>query len=101
MRVRAYLKINLSLLVLGMRVDASVLPYIAAWRCADVPYFLQGGTALGVERGDMLFPLIDRPRAWVTLIVPSFRVSTKDAYAWFDAERVGADRRVRPGADPS
>ena len=27
---------------------------------ADVPYFLEGGTALGLERGDLLFPLVDR-----------------------------------------
>ena len=29
---------------------------------ADVPYFFEGGTALGLERGDLLFPLIDRRR---------------------------------------
>ena len=26
---------------------------------ADVPYFFEGGTVLGLERGDLLFPLID------------------------------------------
>src|SRR5262244_1191420 len=36
---------------------------------ADVPYFFEGGTVLGLERGDLLFPLLDRPRAWVVLVV--------------------------------
>ncbi len=57
---------------------------MAAALGADVPFFLEGGTVLGLEHGDRLFPLIDPPRAWVTLVIPSFGVSTKDAYAWFD-----------------
>jgi len=60
---------------------------------ADVPYFLEGGTVLGVERGDLLFPLIDRPAAWVVLVLPEFGVSTKEAFGWFDeAARGGGDR---------
>jgi 4-diphosphocytidyl-2-C-methyl-D-erythritol kinase len=59
---------------------------------ADVPYFLEGGTVLGVERGDLLFPLIDRPAAWVVLVVPEFGVSTKEAFAWFDEAARGVGR---------
>lgn len=66
------------------RVDETRLPDIAASIGADVPYFLQGGTVLGLERGDLLYPLMDHPSAWVTLVVPSFGVSSKDAYAWWD-----------------
>ncbi|MFN7985032.1 MAG: 4-(cytidine 5'-diphospho)-2-C-methyl-D-erythritol kinase [Vicinamibacterales bacterium] len=51
---------------------------------ADVPFFLDGGTALGVERGDLLFPLVDAPPAWVVIARPNFGVSTKDAYGWWD-----------------
>ena len=46
------------------------------WRAtlgADVPYFLEGGTALGLDRGDVLYPLADHPPAWVTLVLPAFR----------------------------
>jgi 4-diphosphocytidyl-2-C-methyl-D-erythritol kinase len=57
---------------------------IAARLGADVPFFLDGGTALGIGRGDVLFPLIDQPPAWVTLAIPSFGVSTREAYLWFD-----------------
>jgi 4-diphosphocytidyl-2-C-methyl-D-erythritol kinase len=52
---------------------------------ADVPYFFEGGTVLGLERGDLLFPLIDRRPAWVVLVLPDFGVSTKEAFAWFDS----------------
>ena len=57
---------------------------------ADVPYFFEGGTVLGLERGDLLFPLIDRPPAWVVLVFPPFGVSTKEAFAWWDARPIGA-----------
>ena len=63
---------------------------------ADVPFFLQGGTALGAGRGDEIFPVDDITRFGVVLIKPSFGVSTADAYAWLDADRVsGADSPVR------
>lgn len=62
---------------------------------ADVPYFLSGGTALGVDRGDVLFPLADRPSQPVIIVRPPFGVSTRDAYAWWDAERENG-RRIRP-----
>jgi 4-diphosphocytidyl-2-C-methyl-D-erythritol kinase len=88
------------------RVDAKRLPGIAASLGADVPYFLEGGTVLGLGRGDVLYPLIDQPRAWVTLIIPAFGISTKDAYSWFDQEiagdphdRGGTNLPVRAGAD--
>jgi 4-diphosphocytidyl-2-C-methyl-D-erythritol kinase len=69
------------------RVDASRLPELAAALGADVPYFLAGGTVLGLERGDLLFQLVDSPPVWVTIVVPAFGVSTKDAYSWLDRDR--------------
>jgi 4-diphosphocytidyl-2-C-methyl-D-erythritol kinase len=51
---------------------------------ADVPYFLEGGTVLGLERGDLLFPLVDPPPAWLVLVLPDFGVGTKDAFEWLD-----------------
>jgi 4-diphosphocytidyl-2-C-methyl-D-erythritol kinase len=66
----------------------------AAGLGADVPYFLEGGTVLGLERGDLLFPLLDYPAAWVVLALPGFGVSTKDAFAWWDAEE--SDRSDGP-----
>ena len=51
---------------------------------ADVPYFLEGGAMLGLERGDLLFRLAEPPPAWVVLVLPDFGVSTRDAFGWFD-----------------
>jgi len=60
---------------------------IAASLGADVPFFLLGGTALGVERGDVLFPLPDLPASWVAIAVPPLPISTAAAYAWWDERR--------------
>lgn len=66
---------------------------VAARLGADVPFFLTGGTALGIGRGDRLFLLPDLPPAWVAIACPAFGVSTKDAYAWLDEDRaMGRDR---------
>jgi 4-diphosphocytidyl-2-C-methyl-D-erythritol kinase len=75
------------------RVASGKVGAAAAALGADVPYFLEGGAALGLERGDLLFPLADPPRAWVVLALPDFGVSTRDAFGWFDQR---ADTQVGP-----
>jgi 4-diphosphocytidyl-2-C-methyl-D-erythritol kinase len=54
---------------------------------ADVAFFLSGGTALGLGRGDEVYPLADLPQHWIVLLVPGFGVSSPEAYEWYDAER--------------
>ena len=83
------------------RVGESELRRIAASLGADVPYFFEGGTVLGVERGDLLFRLSDHPAAWVVLVLPAFGVSTKDAYGWFDKDNkvVGRAFQASRGAN--
>lgn len=67
---------------------------VAASLGADVPFFLTGGTALGLGRGDVIYALDDVPPAWVVLVRPDFGVSTADAYRWADAAPApGPDRR--------
>jgi 4-diphosphocytidyl-2-C-methyl-D-erythritol kinase len=68
-------------------VRASQLTDIAATLGADVPFFLSGGTALGLGRGDEVYPLTDLPRHWIVLVIPGFGVSSADAYKWYDEER--------------
>src|SRR5687768_13356457 len=68
-------------------VKPAQLTDVAATLGADVPFFLAGGTALGLGRGDEIYPLADLPRHWVVLLVPGFGVSTSDAYGWYDGER--------------
>jgi 4-diphosphocytidyl-2-C-methyl-D-erythritol kinase len=69
------------------RLEPARLVAIAARLGADVPYFFMGGTALGVERGDRVFPLADHPKAWVVIVRPDDGVSTADAYRWLDDHR--------------
>ena len=66
------------------RVADEKVRHAAAALGADVPYFFEGGAVLGLDRGDLLFPLVDPPAAWVVLVLPDFGVSTKDAFGWFD-----------------
>jgi 4-diphosphocytidyl-2-C-methyl-D-erythritol kinase len=60
---------------------------LAAMLGSDVPFFLQGGTAVGVGRGDEIYPVDDVARLGIVVIKPSFGVATGDAYAWFDEDR--------------
>ncbi|MGC4080968.1 MAG: hypothetical protein QM736_02335 [Vicinamibacterales bacterium] len=80
-----------------MRLSDVELHAIARGLGADVAFFLEGGTALGVERGDLLFPLQDASPAWVVLVRPDFGVSTKDAYTWWDEAFERAGRQVPVG----
>jgi 4-diphosphocytidyl-2-C-methyl-D-erythritol kinase len=47
---------------------------------SDVPFFLNGGTALGVGRGDQISPLPDFPSKHLVIIFPGVHVSTAEAY---------------------
>ena len=46
----------------------------------DVPFFLFGGTALCVGRGDEIFPLAHQVDVPIVLILPDFAISTAAAY---------------------
>jgi 4-diphosphocytidyl-2-C-methyl-D-erythritol kinase len=67
----------------GAQADLSV---VAAGLGSDVPYFLHGGTALGLSRGEDLYPLEDLGVFSVVLALPAFGVATADAYRWFDED---------------
>jgi len=64
----------------------ALLP-VAATLGSDVPFFLMGGTALGLGRGERLYPLVNRPRRHVVVVLPDFGVSTPDAYRWLAKDR--------------
>jgi len=104
MMVRLHKRIPLEAGLGGGSADAAaaLVALAAAWRVplrpaqiadvaatlgADVPFFLAGGTALGLGRGDEIYPLADMPRHWIVLLIPGFGVSTSEAYGWWDAER--------------
>ena len=85
-----------------LEIDPTTLSRIGARLGADVPFFFVGGTALGLGRGDDIYPLADLPTVHVVVLRPIFGVSTIDAYSWFDQEkrrprRDPAQRPVPPG----
>jgi 4-diphosphocytidyl-2-C-methyl-D-erythritol kinase len=47
---------------------------------SDVPFFLLGGTALGLGRGTELYPLPDAKRTHAFLVAPGVHVSTAEAF---------------------
>jgi 4-diphosphocytidyl-2-C-methyl-D-erythritol kinase len=60
---------------------------IAAGLGADVPFFLFGGRAVAVNRGDEVYPLPDSPKRTILVVSPhDIGVSTKEAYQWVSAE---------------
>ncbi|HVW05435.1 MAG TPA: 4-(cytidine 5'-diphospho)-2-C-methyl-D-erythritol kinase [Vicinamibacterales bacterium] len=63
---------------------------LAAEIGSDVPFFLLGGTAIGLGRGDELYPVDDVAKLGVIVIKPSFGVATADAYRWLDEARASA-----------
>jgi 4-diphosphocytidyl-2-C-methyl-D-erythritol kinase len=71
----------------NLQVDLPTLSRLAASLGADVPYFLVGGTALGLGRGDDIYPLTDLPRSALVVVRPRFGVSTVEAYGWYDSEK--------------
>jgi 4-diphosphocytidyl-2-C-methyl-D-erythritol kinase len=70
----------------SLEIDVPTMSRLAAGLGADVPFFLVGGTALGLGRGDDIYPLVDLPRTYVVVVRPKFGVSTVEAYGWYDSE---------------
>jgi 4-diphosphocytidyl-2-C-methyl-D-erythritol kinase len=71
----------LALPVLAGKVLAPArLMDLAAELGSDVPFFLLGGTAVGLGRGTELYPLPDGPAAFGVVAAPGIHVSTAEAY---------------------
>jgi 4-diphosphocytidyl-2-C-methyl-D-erythritol kinase len=86
-------------LLWGVRLSRRRLQEMARSLGADVPYFLQGGTVLGRERGDRLSRLPDRGRAFVVVVIPRFGVDTRRAFAWWDAAHRQKRQERQEGQD--
>jgi 4-diphosphocytidyl-2-C-methyl-D-erythritol kinase len=63
-----------------VEMDEPGLTRIAAGLGSDVPFFLLGGTALGVGRGEEVSPIEQIECEHLLLVNPGFAVSTRDAY---------------------
>ncbi len=73
----------------------SLLREVASGIGSDVPFFLSGGTALGLGRGEEIYPLVDLPRHWIVVVRPPFGISTAEAYSWYDEDRAAGVREPR------
>jgi 4-diphosphocytidyl-2-C-methyl-D-erythritol kinase len=73
----------------------TLLREVAADIGADVAFFLSGGTALGLGRGEEIYPLVDLPPHWIVIVRPPFGVSTAEAYAWYDEDRTAGLKEMR------
>jgi 4-diphosphocytidyl-2-C-methyl-D-erythritol kinase len=58
---------------------------IAARVGSDVPLFLIGGTVLGLDRGQEVYPLPDVEPTWCVIATPEVGVSTPQAFRDWDA----------------
>jgi 4-diphosphocytidyl-2-C-methyl-D-erythritol kinase len=58
---------------------------IAAQVGSDVPLFLIGGTVLGLDRGQEVYPLPDIEPVWCVVAAPQVGVSTPQAFKDWDA----------------
>ena len=58
---------------------------MAAHVGSDVPLFLIGGTVLGVDRGQEVYPMPDIESVWCVVATPAVGVSTPQAFRDWDA----------------
>jgi 4-diphosphocytidyl-2-C-methyl-D-erythritol kinase len=64
----------------GRAMDLPKLRAIGERLGSDVPFFLLGGTAVGIGRGSELFPLPDGPAQRGIVVAPGIHVNTAQAY---------------------
>ncbi len=75
----------------GLGLKRGQLGEIGAALGSDVPFFLYGGTALGLGRGEKLTRFPDPPSENFLLLYPGFQISAAEAYragGWGSLERV-------------
>jgi 4-diphosphocytidyl-2-C-methyl-D-erythritol kinase len=72
---------------------------LAAQVGSDVPLFLIGGTVLGLNRGQQVYPLPDFEPTWCVIAVPEIGVSTPQAFRDWDALCAGEGLTAEASAD--
>jgi 4-diphosphocytidyl-2-C-methyl-D-erythritol kinase len=82
----------------GRKLPLPGLLEIASSLGADVPFFLFGGRALGISRGNEIYPLPDIPKLSILIVSPcDIHVPTPDAYKWLKARPLTL---TKSAADP-
>lgn len=70
----------------GCNLDGLGVHRLAATLGSDVPFFLHGGLALGIGRGDEVFPLPDEAELATVVVVPKVSILTAEAYRSYDEQ---------------
>jgi 4-diphosphocytidyl-2-C-methyl-D-erythritol kinase len=69
---------------------------------ADVPFFLFGGRALGVNKGDEIYPLADVKKHAILVVAPQgIHVPTPEAFRWVNAPLLPSSQAPRQKATSS
>jgi len=63
-----------------LEVSEGDLKALAATIGSDVPFFLHGGTALGIGRGEEIYPLPEIRQAHLVVVYPGIQIPTAAAY---------------------
>ena len=88
----------------GRSIPLERLLLIAESLGSDVPFFLLGGTAVGLGKGEELYPLPDLPPRAGLLVSPGIHVSTPGAYKDLSAALTPAAAKLldfqQSAADP-
>jgi 4-diphosphocytidyl-2-C-methyl-D-erythritol kinase len=75
------------------KISLERLIEIAVSLGADVPFFLFGGRALGVNKGDEIYPLDDISKHAILVVMPKdIHVPTPEAFRWAKAPSLAAVR---------
>ena len=69
----------------GIEADIGALHPIAERLGSDVPFFLYGGTALGMGRGERVEPIEDFASEFMLVVTPNVAVATRDAFRRLNA----------------
>lgn len=69
------------------------LSCLASQLGSDVPFFLFGGTALGLERGEKIIPFVDQLQEQrLLLFYPDFQLSTRKSYSLLQQKNYKKER---------
>jgi len=79
---------------LGVALDGPTRLEVAAEIGSDVPLFLLGGTVLGLNRGEEVYPLPDSPPLRCVVALPDIGVSTALAFQQLDAAELTSGAAV-------
>lgn len=71
-----------------IEISSNELVEIASVLGSDVPFFLCGGTALGIGRGTEIIPVEDLEEKFLLVVTPDVSVSTAGAFAELNAPRL-------------